>query len=88
MKAKRTTQLIATFGVALALLLAAGCGGGADEEPVAVVGAQPDANASITGTVTYRERIALTPGAIVTVQLRDTSLQDVASVLIAEQVKA
>ena len=46
----------------------------------------PDANASITGTVTYRERLALTPGAIVAVHLRDTSLMDVASVLIAEQV--
>ena len=114
MKAKRTTQLIATFGVALAFVFAAGCGGGAEEEPITAVGAQPDATAprttsqpsestttatavatpsvdpdataSITGTVTYRERIALTPGAVVTVQLRDTSLQDVASVLIAEQV--
>ena len=54
--------------------------------PVATPTIDPDANASITGTVTYRERIALTPGAIVAVQLRDTSLQDVASVLIAEQV--
>ncbi len=114
MKAKRTTQLIATIGLALALLFAAGCGGGADEEQIAVVGAEPDAtassttppspetatsatavatptvdpdaNASVTGTVTYRERIALSPGAVVTVQLRDTSLMDVASELIAEQV--
>ena len=114
MKAKRATHLIATLGAALALLFAAGCGGGAEEEPITVVGAQPDAtatgttsqpsestatataaatptpdpgaNAAVTGTVTYRERIALTPGAIVTVQFRDTSLQDVASVLIAEQV--
>ena len=114
MKAKRTTQLIATIGLALALPFAAGCGGGVDEEPIAVVGAEPDAtassatpqpsesatsatavatptvapdaNASVTGTVTYRERIALTPGAVVTVQLRDTSLMDVASELIAEQV--
>lgn len=113
MKAKRTTQLIAAIGVVLSLLVAAGCGGGADEEPVAVVGATPDAtatsttpqpsetttatataiptaapdtNASVIGTVTYRERIALSPGAIVTVQLRDTSLMDVASELIAEQV--
>ena len=48
--------------------------------------ADPDANASVTGTVTYRERIVLTPGAVVTVQLRDTSLMDVASELVAEQV--
>ena len=114
MKAKRTIQLIATIGVAIALLVAAGCSGGADEEPIAVVGsepdatatstapqppdeattattvatptADPDATASVTGTVTYRERIALSPGAVVTVQLRDTSLMDVASELIAEQV--
>ncbi|WP_420617713.1 YbaY family lipoprotein [Candidatus Poriferisocius sp.] len=114
MKAKRTTQLIATIGLALALLIAAGCGDGADEEQIAVVGAEPDAtatsttppspetttsatavatstvdpdaNASVMGTVTYRERIALSPGAVVTVQLRDTSLMDVASELIAEQV--
>ncbi len=114
MKAKRMTQPIATIGVAIALLVAAGCGGGADEEPIAVVGSEPeptvtstapqtteqaitatavatptvdpDANASVTGTVTYRERIALSPGAVVTVQLRDTSLMDVASELIAEQV--
>ena len=52
--------------------------------PVATPTIDPDA--SIAGTVTYRERLALTPGAVVSVQLRDTSLQDVASVLIAEQV--
>ena len=54
--------------------------------PVVTPTTDPDANASITGTVTYRERLALTPGTIVAVQLRDTSLMDVASVLIAEQV--
>ncbi len=45
-----------------------------------------DANASVSGTITYEEDIELTSGATVQVQLRDTSLQDVASVLIAEQV--
>ena len=45
-----------------------------------------DVDARVSGTVTYRERSALTPGATVTVQIRDTSLQDVASELIAEQV--
>ena len=43
-------------------------------------------DARVRGTVTYRERIALTPGATLTVHLRDTSLMDVASELIAEQV--
>ena len=39
----------------------------------------------VTGTVTYRERIALTPGAVVEVQLRDVSYQDAAAPLIAGQ---
>ncbi len=40
----------------------------------------------VTGTVTYRERIALPPTAVVTVRLVDVSLADAPSVLIAEQV--
>ena len=44
------------------------------------------ADASVRGTITYRERIALSPEAVVTVQLRDTSYADAAAVLIAEQV--
>ena len=43
-------------------------------------------NASVSGTVTYRERLALTPGARLQVQLRDTSYQDAPSPLIAEQI--
>ena len=43
-------------------------------------------NASVSGTVTYRERLALTPGARLEVRLRDTSYQDAASDLIAEQI--
>ncbi len=42
-------------------------------------------NASVSGTVTYRERIALTPGARLVVELRDVSLQDAAAPLIARQ---
>ncbi|MYI55943.1 MAG: hypothetical protein F4062_02755 [Acidimicrobiia bacterium] len=48
--------------------------------------APPQGDARVHGTVTYRERIALTPEATLVVQLRDTSLMDVASELIAEQV--
>ena len=43
-------------------------------------------DARLSGSVTYRERIALTPGATLTVQIRDTSYADAASELIAEQV--
>jgi putative lipoprotein len=40
----------------------------------------------VTGSVTYRERIALPPTAVVTVRLVDVSLADAPSVLITEQV--
>jgi len=39
----------------------------------------------VTGSVTYRERIALTPGARVEVKLLDVSLQDIAARVLAEQ---
>ena len=42
-------------------------------------------NASIKGTVTYRENLDLTPGAVLVVELRDVSLQDAPSILIARQ---
>jgi putative lipoprotein len=40
----------------------------------------------VTGSVTYRERIALTPGTVVEVKLLDVSLQDVTSKVISEQI--
>ena len=43
------------------------------------------AMASVTGHVTYRERIALRPGSIVTVRLLDVSRADVKATLLAEQ---
>ncbi len=46
-------------------------------------GAEP---AVVTGTVAYRERIALTPEAVVEVQLLDVSMADASAKLIAEQV--
>jgi transforming growth factor-beta-induced protein len=39
----------------------------------------------LTGTVTYRQRIALDPGAVIEVQLSDVSRADAAAVLIASQ---
>ncbi len=45
-----------------------------------------EAMASVTGTVAYRQRIALPPGAVVTVRLEDISLADVKAKLLAEQV--
>ena len=43
------------------------------------------ASKSVTGTVTYRERMALTPDAVVEVQLLDASLADASAIVIAEQ---
>jgi putative lipoprotein len=40
----------------------------------------------VTGSITYRERIALPPSAVVTVKLVDVSLADAPAVLIVEQV--
>jgi len=47
--------------------------------PFAVIAAPPAARAQdgvVTGTATYRERIALPPGAVLEVELRDTSRAD------------
>ena len=62
---------------ATVLVVAAGCG---------VAGSVLGTGSSVTGTVTYRERIALTPDAKLIVQVRDTSYADAAAELIAEQV--
>lgn len=42
-------------------------------------------SAVVTGTVTYRERIAMPPKAVVVVKLEDVSLQDAPAKLIGEQ---
>ena len=46
------------------------------------------ATSKVTGSVTYRERIALPPSAVITVKLVDVSRADAPAVLIAEQVIA
>ena len=78
--------LLLTIGVLLLLFAAASC----QTAPGASQGTQEipsgrEANAVVSGTVTYRERIALTPGAMLVVELRDVSLQDAAAPLIARQ---
>src|SRR3974390_3140537 len=51
--------------------------------------AQADAQQmNVTGTVTYRERIALPPDAAIDVRLEDTSLQDAPAKLIGESIFA
>lgn len=52
----------------------------------ATLGCSSSGEASITGKVTYRQRIALPDDAIVTVQLQDVSKQDVAATVLGEQI--
>ena len=74
MSHSRKTAL--TVAAVVLLAVVAGCGGS-----VPLLG-----GSSVSGTVTYRERIALTPGATLIVQVRDTSYADASAELIAEQV--
>ena len=88
MNATLKTALLSVIGMWIVLMGQAACQDGTSPgtggKPKQTTDAQT--NASVTGTVIYRERIVLSPGATLKVQLRDVSLQDAASKLIAEQV--
>ena len=61
---------------------------GSDPRPANVTVEVPSGrspSASVSGTVTYRERLALSPGAKLVVELRDVSYADAAAPLIARQ---
>ena len=74
------TLLMALF-IGLASCQAAGQPSGASSQVVS--GRNPDS--AVNGTITYRERIALSEDATVIVELRDVSLADAAAPLIASQ---
>ncbi len=74
MSRHRTTVVLL---IAVISIIAAGC---------AVAGSRLGSSSSVSGTVTYRERIALAPDATLIVQIRDTSYADASAQLIAEQV--
>ena len=83
---KTKTALLPMVGLLVALLTAAACqreAGPPKETLELPSGRQPDA--SVRGTVTYRERLALTPDATLVVELRDVSYADGAAPLIARQ---
>ena len=86
MNAKLKTALLSAIGIWILLLAAAACQNSPSTEPGGEGTPSARPNASVTGAVTYRERIALSSGATLVVQLRDVSLQDTSSILIAEQV--
>ncbi len=86
MKAKITVALLSAMGISLLLLALAACGDDAGPANATVeVPSGKSPNASVSGTVTYRERIALSPNAKLVVSLRDVSYQDAAAPLIARQ---
>ena len=68
----RASLAAAGAGFLLVILFSAG----------SLAGAEP---AAVTGTVAYRERMALTPEAVVEVQLLDVSIADASAKLIAKQ---
>lgn len=69
---------IGLAGLLLLVLMNVARAGGTDP----TIGA---ATATVTGSVSYRERIALPVDALVVVQLRDVSRMDVAAKIISEQ---
>lgn len=71
-------------GLLSLVLFLAGC----TSTPVVPASGTGTSTGKVTGSVTYRERIALPPSAVVTVKLVDVSLADAPAVLIAEQVIA
>ena len=86
MKPEVKTALLAAIGVAVVLLAGGACDGGSQPDNAMLeVSSGKSPNASVRGTVTYRERLALTPGAKLVVELRDVSYADAAAPLIARQ---
>ena len=86
MKTEVKTALLAVIGVAVVLMAAGACDGGfGPAKGTLEVTSGKSPNASVSGTVTYRERLALTPGATLVVDLRDVSYADGAAPLIARQ---
>lgn len=76
----------AVFALAVvALLVTAACRQPSSDAPPQDPAAQ-QVEATISGTVTYRERVALTDRAVVDVSLEDVSRQDVAATVLARQV--
>jgi putative lipoprotein len=65
-------KMISALVLLLGLVLLAGCGN--------------SSQATVTGTVTYLQRIALQPDAVVTVRIEDVSKADTMAEVIGEQV--
>ena len=85
MKTKVKTALLSLIGI-WAVLIGVACQGGASSPNATLeVASGRTPNASVTGTVTYRERLALTAGTTLIVELQDVSYADASAMLIARQ---
>jgi putative lipoprotein len=77
-------------GLAGAAFLAMACsndgGDGAAADGAAAAPTASEARATLTGSVGYRQRIALPPGAVVKVRLEDISLADAKARVLDEQI--
>jgi putative lipoprotein len=71
-----------TGSILLCVLLVTGCA----RPAVAPADAGGVAIARVTGTVSYRERLALLPGVVIKVQLADVSRSDAPAMVIGEQI--
>ena len=86
MKTIVKTALLSVIGIWTVLMAAAACQSepGLSNTTLEVTSGR-DPNASVRGTVIYRERLALTQGATLVVELRDVSYADGPAPLIARQ---
>ena len=86
MKVRVSTVLLTVLGAGIFLLAAGACHRPSQLASVTVEipsGRLP--NASVSGTVTYRERLALTPAATLILEIRDVSYADGPAPLVARQ---
>ena len=86
MKPYTSRTLFLTIGFLAFFLVVVGCQTAPDPSSGTLeIPSGREPNAAVSGTVAYRERIALTPGARLVVELRDVSMADAAAPLIARQ---
>ena len=86
MNTRQTWALLrAALAITVVAVLAACQDDASPDDATLEVTSGREPNASVSGTVTYRERLALTPDARLVVDLRDVSYQDASAPLIARQ---
>ena len=86
MKTKVARTLLSAMGIPIVLSTLVACGSERSPSNATVeVPSGRSPNASVSGSVTYRERLVLSPGAKLVVELRDVSYKDAAAPLMARQ---